>query len=54
MNATRHLRVRLFLSYLLVIAVGALAALVVTSLLAPPFFQGHLQRMGRARPAWGR
>jgi signal transduction histidine kinase len=47
MNLSRYLRVRLFLSYLLVIAVGALAALVVTSLLAPSFFQGHLQRMGR-------
>ncbi len=46
MNVLRRLRVRLFLSYLLVIAVGALAMLVVASLLAPSFFQGHLQRMG--------
>jgi signal transduction histidine kinase len=53
MNATRHLRVRLFLSYLLVIAVGALAALVVTSLLAPPFFHDHLQRMGRGPAGMG-
>jgi histidine kinase len=53
MNATRHLRVRLFLSYLLVIAVGALASLVVTSLLAPSFFQDHLQRMGRGPSGLG-
>lgn len=53
MNATRYLRVRLFLSYLLVIAVGALGALVVTSLLAPPFFQDHLQRMGRGPSGMG-
>jgi signal transduction histidine kinase len=50
MNITRRLRVRLFLSYLLVIAVGALAMLVVASLLAPSFFQDHLQRMGH-RPS---
>lgn len=54
MNATRHLRVRLFLSYLLVIAVGALAALVVTTLLAPSFFHDHLQRMGRGPSGMGR
>ncbi|MFO7779633.1 MAG: HAMP domain-containing protein [Nitriliruptoraceae bacterium] len=53
MNATRHLRVRLFLSYLLVIAVGALAASAVTSLLAPSFFEGHLQRMGRGPSGMG-
>jgi signal transduction histidine kinase len=53
MNSTRHLRVRLFLSYLLVIAVGALAALVVTSLLAPSFFNDHLQRMGRGPSGMG-
>jgi histidine kinase len=47
MNATlRRFGVRLFLSYLLVISVGALTLLVAGSLLAASFFEGHLQRMG--------
>lgn len=53
MSIARRLRVRLFLSYLLVIAVGALAMLVVASLLAPSFFQDHLQRMGQRPPGMG-
>jgi histidine kinase len=53
MNIARHLQVRLFLSYLLVIAVGALAMLVVASLLAPTFFQDHLRRMGPGRSGMG-
>lgn len=46
MSLFRHLRVRLFLTYLLVITVGALTVLMVVSLLASSFFEGHLGRMG--------
>jgi histidine kinase len=53
MRVFNRLRARLFFSYLLVIAIGALAMLVVVSLLAPSFFQVHLQRMGHGPAAIG-
>ncbi|MEO6059362.1 MAG: ATP-binding protein [Candidatus Limnocylindria bacterium] len=49
MNAILRLfGVRLFLSYLLVIGVGALTLLVTGSLLASSFFEDHLHQMGGA------
>jgi signal transduction histidine kinase len=47
------LRVRLFLSYLLVVIAGLLASGLVTSLLAPSFFANHMAQMmgpGAATP----
>jgi histidine kinase len=43
----RRFRVRLFLSYLLVIGVGAVTLLVTGSLLASTLFDSHLHRMDR-------
>ena len=53
MRVFRRLRARLFLSYLLVIAVGSLAMLLVSSLVAPSLFQDHLQRMGHGPAGMG-
>ncbi|HIE21356.1 MAG TPA: HAMP domain-containing histidine kinase [Acidimicrobiia bacterium] len=53
MRVFNRLRARLFFSYLLVIAIGALAMLVVVTFLAPSFFQVHLQRMGHGPAAIG-
>ncbi len=53
MSPFRRLGVRLFISYLVVIAVGALSVLIVASLLATTIFAGHLERMGMEPGAMG-
>lgn len=53
MSLWKRLRVRLFASYVLVVAVGALAMLAVGSLLAPSLFQGRLGQIGRGPGGFG-
>jgi signal transduction histidine kinase len=53
MKIWRRLHTRLFGSYLLIIAVGALAILAFTALLTPSLFQQRLGRMGRGPGGYG-
>jgi histidine kinase len=50
MKLLRRLDIRLFVSYLLVIGVGAAALFLVAGLLAPTFFDSHLRSMARHGP----
>jgi signal transduction histidine kinase len=53
MKIWRRLHTRLFGSYLVVIAVGALTILVLAALLTPSLFQQRLGRMGRGPGGYG-